>query len=154
MKKLITSCLALAIIAQGQSFAKCANYPLDSHVEADVKVFSCVSATLGGSDATFYSLGPMYPSDLSISGSLLGIRVTRSRIVQDDIKPKWGYDARRWKVDTAMTLFVHAPTDQVCPKDLPSTLTVIYREKCCDTLPMRGMCIVPGAIYVVELKAK
>ena len=50
MSRLITACLVLTISIVGQCFAKCSNFPLDSHVEADVKVWSCVAVTLRGSD--------------------------------------------------------------------------------------------------------
>ena len=151
MRYLITSYLVAMALIAADCQAKCANYPLDSHVEADVKVWACVAVTLRGSSSQFYTMGPMYQTGDTFSGTLLDVWVTRSRVVRNIPNRKWGYDAHRWKVGAGMTLMIAAPVDQVCPASLPSDLTVTYSEQCCDVLPMRGSCLAPGSLYVVEV---
>ena len=51
-----------------------------------------------------------------------------------------------------MTLLIAAPADQVCPKSIPSLLTVSYKKECClDAMPGKGRCLVPGTIYFVDV---
>ena len=131
--------------------AKCAGFPLRSHVEATVAVRSCVAVTFNRSDSTIYDMGPMYQAGATLSGALLGVVVKRSHLVKEDPKTGWGDDAYGWKAGDASTVFVAATVADVCHKSLPSDITVSFRELCCDTFPARGNCLVPGSIKVVEV---
>ena len=73
------------------SIAKCANYPWDSHVEAEVEVWSCTAATLASSGSRFLDMAQMYQPGATLSGTLLGVQVKRSRVVRDRPPDDWGY---------------------------------------------------------------
>jgi hypothetical protein len=151
MRYLIIVGLALGNLGAEACDAKCAGFPLRSHVEATVEVSSCVAVTLGGSDSKIYGIGRMYPEHGSLSGSLLGVEVKKSHLVRDDPNSGSGVDAHQWKRGEQKTVFVAAPIRNVCPKSLPSTMTVSFREQCCDVVPTNGNCLVPGSVYVVEV---
>jgi hypothetical protein len=151
MKRAVIAGLILTNLAAAVGQAKCAGFPLRSHVEATVEVRSCVAVTLNRSDSQFYDMGPMYQDLATLTGTLLGVEVKRSHLVREDPKIGWGDEAHRWKAGEGKALFIAMPAGETCPKSLPSELSVSFRERCCDVLPMKGACLVPGSIYVVEL---
>ena len=151
MRRAYIAVLVLVNVVAAECEAKCAGFPLRSHVEATVEVRSCVAVTFNRSDSKLYDMGPMYQEGATLSGALLSVVVKRSHLVKEDLKIGWGDEAHRWKSGDASTVFVAAPVADVCPKSLPSDITVSFRERCCDVFPMSGNCLVPGSINVVEL---
>jgi hypothetical protein len=151
MRQIVTFCLTLGITIATNSDAKCARFPLDSYVVADVRVWSCLQVNFAGSGSQGYGLGPMYQAGATLSGTMLGVGVLQSHIVRNEPKTNWGYDAHRWKVGEQETLFIAIPADEICPKSLPAMMTVSFKKDCCDVLPMKGTCLLPSSLHVVEV---
>ena len=151
MRQIATFCLTLGIAVATNGDAKCARFPLDSYVVAEVRVRSCLQVNFAGSGTQGYGLGPMYQAGATLSGTMLGVGVLHSHIVRNEPKTNCRYDAHRWKVGEQETLFIATPADEICPKSLPASMTVSFKASCCGVLPMRGTCLLPSSLYVVEV---
>jgi hypothetical protein len=145
----------LMVLAVTDCYAKCAGFPATSHTQADVEVWSCVSVTFNSVNRKFYNFGLLYENGASFSGTLMAVNVNSSHvvIVEPEAQKQSG-NVRAWKKGEALTVFVPAAAEDVCPSGLPSDLRIETREQCCDTLPMHGQCLVPKFLQIVDVVPK
>jgi hypothetical protein len=148
MHRFILSCLVAFGLVSTDCSAKCAQYDPYVHIQADVQVWACIASTFAAVDTQFYDWGPLYEHGGSLSGTVLSIEVQRSHVVRDRPEDR-GRSAHPWQPGVLLTVFVAESAGHVCPGSLPSKLTIITREECCDTLPKRGECLVPLQKVVV-----
>jgi hypothetical protein len=146
MTRCLPSLLALAAMISADCYAKCVFAP---HIQSDVEVWSCVAATFGASNSNFYDFSRLYERNASFSGTLLSVKVKKSHFVWDDPKDHRTNGFHPWAAGQVHTLFVDRPVDAVCPTSLPSTMTVLTMDDCCDVLPRKGLCLVPAARVVI-----
>src|SRR5215470_4664910 len=135
MTRLILTLFTLMPLFSTQCLARCVYAP---RIQADVRTWSCIPATFGAGGSAFYNYGPLYKSGSTHSGTLIGIEVTNSHFVWNAGEPHRSNGARLWQRGDQRILFVDATATTTCPKSLPSTMTVVEVEKCCDVMPMSG----------------
>ena len=153
MTRTTVSCLTLIALTFSDCYARCLGFPVTSHLESDVTVWSCAGVTFEAGKSTFYDLGTLHRAGASVSGTVLDIEIKSSRLVRDSSAPREesDYEPEPWKPGEQLAVFVAAPADEVCPKSVPSALTVATRDLCCDVLPRRGDCLVPRYLQIVEV---
>lgn len=145
--------LSVALVHGG--YAKCIFAPKQ---RATVIVQSCVAVTFSPSDLVIdfpdNRSGRYYEQGTSYSGSLLSVSVAADKFVWDAGEEHRTNGFHPWKRHDSLTLFVALPVNQACPAKFDGMITVETDRYCCDVLPVRGRCLVPGDIIPVNLITK
>jgi hypothetical protein len=148
----IVSLLILSIAVANSVTAKCMFAP---KIRGSVSVESCVGVTFEpgemGIDFGGGRIGPWYAKGSSYSGTLLSVQVKESHFVWDDGERHRTNGFKPWVKGKILTLFVAAPVGEVCPRLYGDVIAVETDGYCCDVLPVKDRCLVPGSIPAVHV---
>ncbi len=148
----IVPLLILSIAMVNSVIAKCMYAP---KIRGSVSVGSCVGVTFEpgemGIDFGGGRIGPWYTKGSSYSGTLLSVQVKEGRFVWDEGERHHTNGFKPWPKGERLTLFVAAPVGEVCPKLYGDVIVVETDDYCCDVLPVKDRCLVPGSILSVHL---
>ena len=143
--------LVLSVALVNGSYGKCIFAP---KLRASVTAQSCVAVTFGPSNLSIEfpkGLGRLYQEGSSYSGTLLSVTVNKSRYIWDAGEKRETNGFHVWAPKQSRTLFIAKSVDEVCPAKYNDTITVERDRYCCDVLPAREQCLVPGSIEIVSL---
>jgi hypothetical protein len=145
----------LSVILVSNGSAKCIFAPT---LRANVSVHSCVAVTFQPSDLGIEivkgNTSRLYQDGSSYSGTLLSVTVKSSRFVWDVGEKHETNGFHVWTPRESRTLFIAKSADVVCPAKYNDTITVETDRYCCDVLPLREKCLVPGSVDAVSLPPK
>jgi hypothetical protein len=145
--------LSLAVVNSGT--AKCIFEP---KIRGSVLVGDCVGVTFGPSDLSIEvgkgRVGSFYTKGSSYSGALLSVQVQDSRFIWAEGERHDTNGFKAWTKGDRLTLFVASPVEEACPKLYGDVILVETDRYCCDVLPVRDRCLVPGSIISVVRVSK
>lgn len=126
-------------------------------IRANVKVVSCLGVTYEAPkwNSTARNqkdnLLHYYTHGSSISGTLLTVEVTSS--MQRLINNKWSYEsnAGAWSIGKRLDVFVQSPSDTACPPERYVMAMVQTIPYCCDVLPVKDLCMLPGSVIPASI---
>jgi hypothetical protein len=152
MRHRIVTLLILSIAMVNSVTAKCLFAP---KIRGSVSVSSCVGVTFEpgemGIDFGRGNVAPWYTKGTSYSGTLLSAQVKEGRFVWSDGERHDTNGFQPWAKGRTLTLFVAAPVGEVCPKLYGDVMVVETDGYCCDVLPVKDRCLVPGSILAVHV---
>jgi hypothetical protein len=124
----------------------------DPPIRADVTIAGCVAVTFSSSQSQVdfgSKAASLYKEGASYSGTFLLVTVKSSAFVsREDGRGK----GQPWAAGDLKSLFVHRPSDEVCPSKLSEEIvTVTTASRCCDVVPFEGSCLVPLTVPLATL---
>jgi hypothetical protein len=165
LKRTVTACLmieamsprwpwifALCFCVVSGANAKCMSRP---NIRAEVTIESCVAATFTASDSGLKFLEgqtlPLYEKGSTFSGTIMTVVVEKSRFYWEDSTDHRTNGFRLWTHGERLSVVVSKPVGETCPSSLPAKVMVHTSYVCCDTLPKKGICVVPDTLIPVEI---
>lgn len=130
--------------------AKCVQHP---EIRATVTVEACVGASFAASHSKI-QVGAgepwaLYKEGDSISGTLITVSVQASHFVWTNSSERSTNGWQNWSKGQLRSLFVRAPSVEVCPKVLPATVAVQTEQICCDSSGWE--CLLPRTVALVNI---
>jgi hypothetical protein len=145
--------IALSAFIAYSANAKCIF--TDPLKQADVIVYTCEGVTFSSSNSQISLFGeksfPAYMEGASYSGTLITASVKKSWFIWEENEKHITKDLDVWPAEKSLLLFVDGDSNVVCPKQLSETIRIQTTRRCCDVLPARGRCLIPGAIEIVTV---